>query len=69
MQELRPATGAVVGTGRVSVIEAPEEKRAALQAVMLHSTGKGGWDFPDAMLNAVCVFQLEVETLSCKEHA
>ena len=59
----------VVGTGRVSVIEAPEEKRAALQAVMLHSTGKGGWDFPDAMLNAVCVFQLEVETLSCKEHA
>lgn len=25
-----PATGAVVGTGRVSVIEAPEEKRAAL---------------------------------------
>lgn len=58
----------VVGTGRVAIIGEPEEKRAALQTIMLHYTGKNDWDFPDAALGSVCVFKLEVEKLSCKEH-
>ena len=58
----------VIGTGRVSILEGQEEKAAALQSVMLHNTGKGDWTFADAMVNAVCVFKLDVDKISCKEH-
>jgi len=58
----------VIGTGRVSFIEEQEEKAAALQSLMLHNTGKGNWAFSDAMMNAVCVFKLDVDKISCKEH-
>ena len=58
----------VIGTGRVSFVEEAAQKEAALQALMLHNTGKDGWTFSGAMLDSVRVFKLEVETLSCKEH-
>lgn len=58
----------VIGTGRVDIVEGAEEKRMALGAVMGHSTGKDGWDFTDAALEAVCVLKLEVREISCKEH-
>ena len=58
----------VIGTGRVSFVEETAQKEAALQALMLHNTGKDGWTFSGAMLDSVRVFKLEVETLSCKEH-
>ncbi|MGL6220745.1 MAG: pyridoxamine 5'-phosphate oxidase family protein [Lacrimispora sphenoides] len=58
----------VIGTGDIKFIEEPEEKKAALQTIMLHNTGKEDWEFPDAMLQAVGVFKVEVKTLSCKEH-
>lgn len=58
----------VIGTGRVSFVEEASQKEAALQALMLHNTGKDGWTFSGAMLDSVRVFKLEVETLSCKEH-
>ena len=50
-----------------ALVEA-SQKEAALQALMLHNTGKDGWTFSGAMLDSVRVFKLEVETLSCKEH-
>ncbi|MFR9159267.1 MAG: hypothetical protein ACLVJ8_02025 [Ruthenibacterium lactatiformans] len=49
-------------------MEEASQKEAALQALMLHNTGKDGWTFSGAMLDSVRVFKLEVETLSCKEH-
>ncbi len=58
----------VIGTGDIIFIEEPEEKKAALQTIMLHNTGKENWEFPDAMLKAVVVFKVEVKKLSCKEH-
>lgn len=58
----------VMGSGPVSFIEDTEKKKEALSAVMEHYTGKSEWDFPDKMRNATCVFMLEVEELSCKEH-
>ena len=58
----------VIGTGRVSFVEEAAQKEAALQALMLHNSGKDGWTFSGAMLDSVRVFKLEVETLSCKEH-
>ena len=58
----------IIGTGRVSFVEGREEKAAGLQSIMLHHTGKDDWEFSEAMLNAVCVFKLDVEKISCKEH-
>lgn len=58
----------VIGTGSVSFVEDLEGKRAALRAIMEHNAGPGSWEFSEARVNAVCVFQLEVEELSCKEH-
>lgn len=58
----------IIGTGRVSFIEDMAEKESALQAIMLHNSGRDDWDFSDSMINSICAFKLEVEEISCKEH-
>ena len=58
----------VIGGGKVSFIEDPEEKKKALCSIMAHNTGRSEWEFPEATLKATCVYKLEVEELSCKEH-
>ncbi len=58
----------VIGTGRVSLLEDPEEKRHGLQLIMRQNSGRDGWEFPDLALAGVAVFRLEVESISCKEH-
>ncbi len=58
----------VLGGGTVSFVEGAEEKRAALTAIMDHSAGTGPWTFGEKSLEAVCVFRLDTEELSCKEH-
>lgn len=57
----------VIGSGYMSELEEPEEKRQALNCIMAHYTEKTAWEYPDEMLNAVGVFRLEAEKLSCKE--
>lgn len=58
----------IIGSGKVSPIKAGEEKKTALLKIMQHNTGKAEWEFSENMLNSVCVFKLEVDELSCKEH-
>lgn len=58
----------IIGTGRVSIIEGLEEKRFGLKKIMEKNTEKTDWEFPDKMVEAVEVFKLDVEKLSCKEH-
>lgn len=58
----------IIGEGNITIIEAPEQKKEALQLIMLHQTGKQDWDFPMQMVEATCVMKLEVEELSCKVH-
>lgn len=58
----------VIGGGRVSMVETVEEKRTGLRAIMQQNTGSAQWEFSAEMLEAVAVFKLEVEELSCKEH-
>ncbi len=57
----------IVGTGKVSLCE-PALKRHGLTLIMKHMTQKSEWSFDEAKLNAVAVFKLEVESLSCKVH-
>lgn len=58
----------VIGSGRITFIEDIPEKRKALNVIMGHNTGKWNWEFPEKTVNATCVFRLDVEELSCKEH-
>ena len=58
----------IIGGGRVSFIEDPEEKKKALCCIMAHNTSRSDWVFPEAALKATCVYKLDVEELSCKEH-
>ncbi|SCZ81046.1 pyridoxamine 5'-phosphate oxidase family protein [Acidaminobacter hydrogenoformans] len=58
----------VIGSGTISFVTDNMEKEAALRQIMLQTTGKSQWSFSEAMLNSVCVFKLEVEKISCKEH-
>ncbi len=56
----------VIGTGRLSIIEDYEEKIKGLNALMNHISGKSEWDYSKDMVNAVAVFRIEVDKLSCK---
>lgn len=58
----------IIGNGRVSFIEQYEEKKMALSEIMRHNTGKAEWEFSENMLDSVCVFKLETDEISCKEH-
>lgn len=58
----------IIGGGEVTFLEDLEEKRRALSHIMAHNSGRGDWDFPEAAVRAVCVYQLKVRELSCKEH-
>ena len=58
----------VIGEGSVREVTDPEEKKAGLTAILRQSTGRDQWTYGPAMLAAVCVCRLDVETLACKEH-
>lgn len=56
----------VVGTGRLSLIEDKETKTKGLNAIMRQTTGNVEWSYENEMLEAVAVFRLDVEKVSCK---
>ena len=56
----------VIGTGRLSIVEDNEEKIKGLNALMNHISRKTEWNYSKEMVDAVAVFRLEVEKLSCK---
>lgn len=58
----------VIGTGTVSFVTDPQEKREGLLQIMRKYTGREDWIFPEKMFEKVCVFRLVTEKLSCKEH-
>lgn len=58
----------VIGTGVIRFVEGAAEKRAALLKIMEQNTGNTKWEFPEKMLERTCVFRLDAEELTCKEH-
>ena len=58
----------IIGSGVVSIVSEPEEKKLGLSLLMAHTTGKREWNFDEKMLSAVAVFKLVVTKMSCKEH-
>ena len=58
----------VIGNGYASSVEDFEEKKRGLLAIMVQNTGKDDWSFSEEAVRAVCVFKMEAEQLTCKEH-
>ena len=58
----------VIGTGNVEIITDTDEKILGLQSLMKQAAGRENCEFRPEMLNAVCVFRLEVDKISCKVH-
>lgn len=58
----------IIGSGHVAFLEDLQEKKEALHIIMQSNTGKSDWTFSDRMVEATCVFRLDVEDFSCKEH-
>jgi hypothetical protein len=56
----------IIGNGTFSIAEDTAEKITGLEAVMKQATGKDNWDFAPERLNAVAVFRLDVDNISCK---
>ena len=58
----------IIGEGRATLLETPEEKRQALAVIMAHYSARKDYTFEDAMVNLVQVIQIDVTALSCKIH-
>ena len=56
----------VIGTGTLSLVEDNAEKINGLNTIMKQTTSKAEWNYSDEMLDAVAVFRLVVDKLSCK---
>lgn len=56
----------VIGTGNLSLVEDNTEKMIGLNTIMKQTTSKSEWNYSDEMLDAVAVFKLVVDKLSCK---
>lgn len=58
----------IIGEGRATLLETPEEKRQALAAIMAHYSARRDYTFEDAMVSLVQVIKVDVTALSCKIH-
>lgn len=56
----------VIGTGKITIVEGVEEKTRGLNILMQHASGKGEWQYSEEMLNAVAVYRVDVDKISCK---
>lgn len=58
----------IIGSGRMEEVTDLQEKQAGLSCLMAHYSGRADWQYPPEMLARLCVFRLQVQELSCKEH-
>ena len=56
----------VIGTGTLTLVEDKNEKIKGLDTIMKQATAIPQWSYEDAMLNAVAVFKLEADKMTCK---
>lgn len=56
----------VIGTGRLSLVAARDEKILGLNMLMKQTTQKAEWSYSKEMMEAVAVFRLDVDKMSCK---
>ena len=66
-QDCSVAYSSVVGFGRVRIVDDPDEKLAALEAIMMqYYPKKDAWQYPDKVVAACTVWCIEIEHLTGK---
>lgn len=56
----------VIGTGTLHLVDEKEEKKLGLNTIMKQTTKHANWNYQNGMLEAVAVFRLDVDKMSCK---
>lgn len=56
----------VIGNGILHLVAEKEEKRLGLNTIMKQTTKQANWNYQNEMLDAVAVFRLDVDKISCK---
>lgn len=56
----------IIGSGQISIVDNPEEKKTALAELMKHQTGKN-FEFDDSMAGSVLVYKVDVENFTGKQ--
>ena len=56
----------VIGTGKICIVEDKQEKIRGLNILMKQATGSPAWQYSEEMINAVAVYRVDVDKLSCK---
>lgn len=51
----------IMGSGTIRELTEAGAKRAALELIMEHMTGRGSWDMPDASLERTAVFAIQAD--------
>ena len=58
----------IMGSGTIRELTEAGAKRAALELIMEHMTGRGSWDMPDASLERTAVFALQADQWTGKRN-
>ncbi|MGI6711821.1 MAG: pyridoxamine 5'-phosphate oxidase family protein [Bacillota bacterium] len=58
----------IVGEGEITELTDAMEKTQALQVIMKRYSGRGDWEFPEAVLAKTGVFRLVVKEICAREH-
>jgi nitroimidazol reductase NimA-like FMN-containing flavoprotein (pyridoxamine 5'-phosphate oxidase superfamily) len=56
----------VMGTGHIRFLEAPEEKRYAMNCILRQYSGRDDWRLPDRALQAMAIYSLVIEEMNGK---
>ena len=57
----------IMGVGKVSIVDNPEEKMLALTALMKTQTGRDDFQFDERMVSIVTVMRIDVSELTAKQ--
>ena len=57
----------IMGVGKVSIVDNPEEKMLALTALMKTQTGRDDFQFDERMVSIVIVMRIDVSELTAKQ--
>lgn len=58
----------IMGSGTIRELTEAGAKRAALELIMEHMTGRGSWDMPDASLDRTAVFAIQADRWTGKRN-
>ena len=56
----------IIGNGKIQLVNDIEEKKAAIDIIMKHTTGKSGFEYNPKMLEKLGIYKLTATKLTCK---